>query len=144
MAFDIYFHKGKDVSNKPLLVNSKNRMSILQDIIENKENKFIPENKSNNISINLKEFYFSDGNKLFKKHCKKILDNSTNQNYEYYIDGLIFTPTNLAVGANKEGDDSSLTGTWKKVFKWKPIEDNTIDFLTFIGESTRRNHKKKI
>ena len=55
MAFDIYFHKGKDVSNKPLLVNSKNRMSILQDIIENKENKFIPENKSNNISINLKK-----------------------------------------------------------------------------------------
>ena len=144
MAFDIYYHKGKDVSSKPLLTNSKNRMSILQDIIENKENKFISEKKNNTLTINLKEFYFSDGNKLLKKHCKKILDNSTNQNYEYYIDGLIFTPTNLAVGANKEGDPSSLTGTWKKVFKWKPIEDNTIDFLVkFVGEIQEETTKRK-
>ena len=144
MAFDVYFHKGNNVANKPLLTSSKNRISILKDIIENKDNNFVPENKKNSINVNLKEFYHSDGTKLLKKHCKKILNNNTNENYEYNIDGLIFTPTNLAVGANREGDESSLTGTWKRVFKWKPIEDNTIDFLIkFVGEIQEESTKQK-
>ena len=144
MAFDVYFHKGKNVSNKPLLTSSKNRIGILKDIIENKENKFVPENKKNDIVINLKEFYNNDGVKLLKKNCKKIIDNSKNDNYEYNIDGLIFTPTNLGVGSNNENEESSLTGTWKKVFKWKPIEDNTIDFLVkFVGKIEEESTKRK-
>jgi len=144
MAFDVYFHKGKNVANKPLLTSSKNRIGILKDIIENKENKFVPENKKNDIVINLKEFYNNDGVKLLKKNCKKIIDNSKNDNYEYNIDGLIFTPTNLGVGSNNENEESSLTGTWKKVFKWKPIEDNTIDFLVkFVGEIEEESTKRK-
>ena len=144
MAFDVYFHKGKNVANKPLLTSSKNRIGILKDIIENKENKFVPENKKNDIVINLKEFYNNDGVKLLKKNCKKIIDNSKNDNYEYNIDGLIFTPTNLGVGSNNENEESSLTGTWKKVFKWKPIEDNTIDFLVkFVGKIEEESTKRK-
>jgi hypothetical protein len=144
MAFDVYFHKGKNVSNKPLLTSSKNRIGILKDIIENKENKFVPESKKNAIVINLKEFYSNDGNKLLNKNCKNIIDNSKNDNYEYNIDGLIFTPINLSVGSNNENEGSSLTGTWKKVFKWKPIEDNTIDFLVkFVGEIQEDSTKRK-
>jgi hypothetical protein len=48
----------------------------------------------------------------------KILDNEQ----PYYTDGLIFTPNDKPL-PSRPGD------TFKEQFKWKPAEDNTIDFL---------------
>ena len=48
--------------------------------------------------------------------------------FDYEIDGLIFTPTNLGVG--RVPGEEAVTGrkyTWNLAFKWKP--SNTIDFL---------------
>ena len=48
---------------------------------------------------------------------------------------MIFTPTNLAVGAYAENEQPKLSGSWNRVFKWKPPEENTIDFLVkFQGD----------
>ena len=52
-------------------------------------------------------------------------------NYEYNIDGLIFTPMNTGVGSDKIGKANELGRkfTWDRSFKWKPPQYNTIDFL---------------
>ena len=49
--------------------------------------------------------------------------------FEYETDGLIFTPKSLPVGGLFKEDDINLFGSWSRVFKWKPVEYNTIDFL---------------
>ena len=57
---------------------------------------------------------------------KKYSEDST----KYRVDGLIYTPKKLAVGANFENDaKASVTGSWINTFKWKPPNENTIDFL---------------
>lgn len=57
--------------------------------------------------------------------------------YDYPTDGLIFTPAALAVGASEAGGKAKLFGTWKKAYKWKPPEFNTIDFLVRMRPSER-------
>jgi len=137
-AFDVYYHKGNNVSNKPLISKGKDRLDILKEVIESKEHKFVSVNKDNKLNVKLKEFKYGNDEKILK-HSKIIIDNHKNDNIEYYVDGLIFTPINLNVGSKKEGDDSSLTGTWNKVLKWKPVEDNTIDFLINFVRDTDLN-----
>ena len=67
-----------------------------------------------------------------------LLRRIADQNFDYEIDGLIFTPTLLGVGGNKfleAGPKKKIT--WPYIFKWKPSEAtmtfpksyNTIDFL---------------
>jgi hypothetical protein len=53
------------------------------------------------------------------------------ENYEYVIDGLIYTPMNTGVGSDKVGKAHELGKkfTWDRSFKWKPPHYNTIDFL---------------
>ena len=137
-AFDIYYHKGNNVSNKPLISKGKDRLDILKEVIESKENKFVSVNKGNKLNVKLKEFKYGNDEKILK-YSKIIIDNHKNDNIEYYVDGLIFTPINLNVGSKKEGDDGSLIGTWNKVLKWKPVEDNTIDFLINFVRDTDLN-----
>lgn len=67
-----------------------------------------------------------------------LLRRIADENYDYEIDGLIFTPTLLGVGSSKmleAGPKKKIT--WPYLFKWKPSEAtqtfpksyNTIDFL---------------
>jgi len=67
-----------------------------------------------------------------------LLRRIADEQFEYEIDGLIFTPTLLGVGGNKileAGPKKKIT--WPYIFKWKPSEAtstfpksyNTIDFL---------------
>ena len=67
-----------------------------------------------------------------------LLRRIADQDFEYEIDGLIFTPTLLGVGGNKileAGPKKKIT--WPYIFKWKPTESTeifpksqlTIDFL---------------
>ena len=49
--------------------------------------------------------------------------------YKYNIDGLIFTPKSLPVGANIYNKTTpKLFGTWNYQFKWKKDSENTADF----------------
>ena len=63
---------------------------------------------------------FSEANKIYNKE------------YIYNIDGLIFTPAFLGVGQSYGGKQSSFDGRWYSSFKWKPPEENSIDFLVRI------------
>ena len=60
---------------------------------------------------------FAECDKVYKK------------DYIYDIDGLIFTPRNLFVGEDPgKAQKNMFHGRWYRSFKWKPPEQNTIDF----------------
>ena len=81
------------------------------------------------LTIKEKTFYVSSGAQIFK-NCNTILSNVADDLFEYETDGLIFTPANTGVGSDGVGERLPPTKiTWKKSFKWKPPEFNTIDFL---------------
>jgi hypothetical protein len=100
------------------------------------------------IKIISKKFYptfdsFTDSSAASSKYNifeanNYLLRRIADENFDYEIDGLIFTPTLLGVGGNKfleAGPKKKIT--WPYIFKWKPSEAtmtfpksyNTIDFL---------------
>jgi hypothetical protein len=70
--------------------------------------------------------------------CNQILTKQNNGLFEYEMDGLIFTPAFMGVGADRVGASGPLSKiTWDYSFKWKPPQYNTIDFLvTTVKSST--------
>tara|TARA_B110000285_G_scaffold228956_1_gene292843 strand:+ start:606 stop:4493 length:3888 start_codon:yes stop_codon:yes gene_type:complete len=112
------------------------------------------------IRIGYKQYY--DGPKTLKKDkndptkytnirgigkmSKKILDLDKNDNYEYTVDGLIFMPMNLPVSSNNEEVVVDNIGvTWYQNYKWKPPEENTIDFrVKFIKDDIKGKSVHKI
>ena len=83
------------------------------------------------IRISCKRFYPENPEKgnIFNA-CNQIITKQKNGLFEYETDGLIFTPAFMGVGADKVGVSGPLTKiTWEYSFKWKPPQQNTIDFL---------------
>jgi len=94
------------------------------------------------IRIGFKNYY--DGPKVLKKDKKdpnkyinqnsmlkvnkKLLDIINKDGYEYSTDGLIFLPMYKPVKSYNDIPVSNISGTWEINYKWKPPEENTIDF----------------
>jgi mRNA (guanine-N7-)-methyltransferase len=157
-AFDIYFVNKKSVRELTFLQKStsneeqepatKFRLGILQKLISiikpisimesiKKEKSEVSDATTKQLvdfSIRCKNFYYDTDRISIFDCCSKILTDIKDGLFEYNTDGLIFTPADLAVGANTVGAlPSSLSkSTWDKSFKWKPPEFNTIDFLVSI------------
>lgn len=147
LLFDIYFKNGDDIRELPFyMAKQKSRYTELDISIKSQDWENIEE-QTLLVDIRTKKFYFGDvdksGTKIFE-NCKTILDGIKSSLYEYETDGLIFTPTNLAVGTNFIGDNiPKNTGvTWKSNFKWKPPEDNTIDFLVEVVKDEKTKTEK--
>ena len=64
-----------------------------------------------------------------KAACNQVLQAS--HDLLYKIDGLIFTPADLGVCGYYPGKDAKFSSymKWERVLKWKPPDQNTIDFL---------------
>lgn len=107
-SFDIYYLKNTYVGNLKLM----ERIQLMETLINHVHFQ--------TFRIKCKKFIFPTN--IFNA-CQEILSNSE----EYMIDGLIFTPIHSSVG----GLSSPLTTkmTWHECFKWKPMNQNTIDFL---------------
>ncbi len=132
-AFDCYVVKEESKVDLPLFKTNKDsaegRYMELKKVVQTIRTSSSNPNlltvvcKKFNV-VNEKTTIFEECNNLFKsiKHDEK---------YNYNTDGLIFTPTNLAVGSKSPGDAAppAQKMTWSKSFKWKPPEYNTIDFL---------------
>jgi hypothetical protein len=156
-AFDIYFKNGVDVRKYGFIPKSeeelktKYRLPILSNLIKELKPHFIITGQSQNskektvkkelglspVRIECKKFYSSststknvNGPITIFNLCKTILEKEKEGLFEYNTDGLIFTPENMGVGANKIGEAGPLKKiTWDYSFKWKPPQYNTIDFL---------------
>ena len=131
-AFDIYYLNGKSLTSLPLI---QGRYEELMKIT-----KLLDISKSN-FEFTVKVHHHTSD---ILKDCKKILDNP--HNYPYEIDGLIFTPTKLSVYGFYPSMPVPITQNmgWDRVFKWKPPEQNTIDFLIrYVGDVKKDGIKYK-
>lgn len=116
MVFDIYFMNGEDTRNQKLVPD---RIDTMKRCVKGFKGK----SKFNIICKT-----FQHGKSIYEMN-KKVYDK---EKYKYNIDGLIYTPANLAVGAiynNEEHKKNTFGGTWNQLFKWKPAEENSIDML---------------
>ena len=119
-AFDIYFINKENIYKKIFYDNTKNnRYGYLNHFFDNIK-KNIKKNKINDLNIELKHFEFISEKKDIYKCCDNIFNNfnKSGAKINYKTDGLIFTPTNKNVIKMKN-----------VTYKWKPSEENTIDFL---------------
>ena len=83
--------------------------------------------------IQCKHFQVVSPDKNVFECCSNILKNVEDKLFKYHTDGLIFTPTNTGVGGTGPGLVGPLNNsTWELSFKWKPVEQNTVDFLVTI------------
>ena len=131
-AYDILFLKGEDIRRK-LLISLRKKDEKYDEKLDGRLDKLNKFFNSNDIKIRKnfnekkiikyerKPYEFSlrsDGSDIFDK-VKKIWSNRKNN--EFNVDGLIFVPIY---------EHYPLQGkTWESLFKWKPPELNTIDFL---------------
>tara|TARA_B000000475_G_scaffold271367_1_gene269025 strand:+ start:164 stop:2977 length:2814 start_codon:yes stop_codon:yes gene_type:complete len=120
--FDIYYYNNEKVSNLPLIDDTnQNRYNLMNTFL-----KSIKKQHSHKIIV--KQQLTSDN--IFD-NCDSILSNK--DDYDYDIDGLIFTPIKIPVFgyyANKPVElNNGNNLTWNRVLKWKPPELNTIDFI---------------
>jgi len=166
MIFDVYWgsfkdktlvpnFKGERIHQLPWISRSKKEPSRSQFIHEFQKNiSLIIDDKdpNSNIRIGFKNYIegpknltkkknsedYSNLNGIFKT-CKKILDIEDKKGgFEYLIDGLILLPMYLPVKCSYEGEKIvDFGGTWYHNFKWKPPEENTIDFRV----TYEKNHK---
>lgn len=132
-SFDMYYYNGKKITQLPLIATSDNSSSDGSQSRYNyllKTEKLLKSINEYAIDYIVKEHMYS---KDILNDCKNIL---TNNIYQYEIDGLIFTPAKLAVYSNYANKPEPITDKlgWNKVFKWKPPEQNSIDFLVKKGE----------
>ena len=139
-----------------------NKLSSIRDgiYIHNfSKDKYIDD--SDLIRIGYKQYY--EGPKSLKKDkndlnkysnikgickvSKKIWDRylSKDKSYEYNIDGLIYLPMYYPVLSNKEDIvNNNINGTWSQNYKWKPPEENTIDFRVKIIKDEKNKKANKI
>lgn len=122
-SFDMYYYNGKKITQLPLMgggSGDESRYSYLA-----KTEKLLKGKSEFAMDYVVKEHLYS---KDILGDCKTILTETV---YPYEIDGLIFTPAKLAVFSNYANKPEPLTEKlgWDKVLKWKPPEQNSIDFL---------------
>jgi hypothetical protein len=126
-AFDIYFLNGEKLTSLPLLDDKqKCRYNEMLKVVK------LLNTKDSSIDFMVKKHNYSSD--IFKEN-KKILNNP--KSFPYEIDGLIFTPAKLAVYSYYPTMpvELKIDMSWNSVFKWKPPEMNTVDFLIkFIGD----------
>lgn len=141
-AFDIYYIGGKCITSLPLIDKDSNgsRYKFLQQF-----QKLVSKKSNSSIDFIVKEHKYSEGSDditRILRDSKNILTNTNS--YPYEIDGLIFTPAKLALYSYYTNNPVKLTDNvkWDRVFKWKPDEQNTIDFLINIDKTINKNGLK--
>lgn len=134
--FDVYKFRTKNVMRLPLMTTDddivKNplasRLGCAHEFIQDLRTGFVAVPTRSPVRIETKLFLAGEG-PMMERAIAQILDTK----FEYETDGLIFTPKSSAVAPIADSRGNS----WIRVYKWKPAEQNSIDFLVRFapGES---------
>lgn len=141
LAFDVYYVHKADVrarlfyptNEEEVLTNF--RLPLLISVVKNLQTKCVSGGADSlpPIRIEHKNFEIATASRSIFDCCATIMRKmKEEQQYEYWCDGLIFTPLEYGVGSNVRNDGQAgplYKTTWIHSFKWKPAEHNTIDFL---------------
>ena len=167
-AFDIYFLSGNSVMNLPLIhtrptstpststpgtsssaESRKKEGEILKsryDALGHASDKDAWDTRKASIEFVRKNIIAAEGD-IMKNTCDKLLSGAADLPYD--VDGIIFTPADLAVFGYYPGRPVTITENvkWDRVLKWKPKEQNSIDFLVEEGSLgqdaiTKRRYKE--
>jgi len=165
MIFDIYYIISGALINYvhklPFHTSSKkteSRYNLIQGFKSTSISSMVSDEFSVDIDIKKYEFgkfgskeefgsdkYLSDC-KLILSKCNNILTKEDNHSLRYRIDGLIFIPMfNPVKSKNNIETPDYIGGKWEQNFKWKPPEENTIDFqVKYVKEKVGKKLVDKI
>jgi len=136
ILFDAYIIGGVDVSQKPFAGDDGRHAAMLKWVTAWNSGggpniaPGVTLTEKSKIMVSMKTFKFAaPGDKEIFERCKEVLDTKTG----YHTDGLILTP-------NKDPLPSRPGVAFHAQLKWKPADENTVDFLCMIekvaGSST--------
>ncbi len=126
--FDVYRYKNRDTRTLPLMTTdddivknpTKSRLGCAKLFVEDLKTEFSMQPSLTPLRIETKLFLAGDG-PVMEEAIRQMLKTE----FEYEIDGLIFTPRLSAVAPSED----RMGNTWLRVYKWKPADQNSIDFL---------------
>jgi len=130
--FDVYRFRGRDTRGLPLMKSDEDtlknplqsRLGCAREFVNDLRTKFRMTPSLTQLRIETKLFLAGDG--VAMEECiRSLLD----MKFEYETDGLIFTPRNTSVAPPSDRKGK----TWLRLYKWKPPQYNTIDFLIKIS-----------
>jgi hypothetical protein len=128
--FDAYRFRNRDVRSLPLMktdedLNTNTRLGVAKAFIESLKTDFVTAPSLIPFRVETKLFLSGDGPSM-----EEAIRTALNTDYEYETDGLIFTPKDTGVAPAE--DRKGLV--WTRVYKWKPADQNSIDFLVVLDD----------
>jgi ribA/ribD-fused uncharacterized protein len=131
--FDIYRFRNRDTKSLPLMKTDEDiiknpqssRLGMAKLFVEDLKSQFTTLPSLTPLRVETKLFLAGDGSSM-EEAIRTILDTQ----FEYETDGLIFTPRASGVAPSEDRKGK----TWSRVYKWKPANMNSIDFLLNITD----------
>lgn len=132
--FDIYRLRNRDTRSLPLIKSDEDtlktplnsRLGCAKLFVEDMRTQFVTLPSMTPLRVETKLFLAGDGASM-EDAIKTMLETQ----FEYQTDGLIFTPRMSGVAP----PDDRKGRTWNRVYKWKPADQNSIDFLLKITDT---------
>jgi ribA/ribD-fused uncharacterized protein len=123
--FDVYAYRGKDTRRLPLMITDEDvkptsRLGCAHAFVSDLTKDFAGLSTTTPLRVSTKMFLAGEG-KSMEEAIRKILDTK----FEYPTDGLVFTPRSSPVAPITERRGNA----WMSLYKWKPPQQNSIDFL---------------
>jgi hypothetical protein len=134
LAFDMYFNTSQSdirvysfLATKGSSIQPANTRYVQLNSILKSLNEKRTSEPSANMTISSKQFVMAT-----PMSCKELTESDK---YPYHTDGIIFTHITYGVGMTSTKTTVTNTRfTWELSFKWKPPEENTIDFYVTVED----------